>query len=319
MRADRRACPRAGAACSGCSARRRSRPSRRRRSGPAAPRRRGRSRRGAGRPRRMRMWGWWSWAAPSRAPVTAPSTRRQGGCRVATCCGCGSSGSCRPRPTAPRSYLLPAGVHGAFSAGSRCTPASTPAARWRPASGPTCWTPAPAPRCAARCGSCAARSARRTRCTQGATASRSRCETDLAQFDAHCGAGELEQAVALNRGPLLADLDDDWVLEARDEHAERLAAALARLAAAAPDPAKAVSVGAPPARARPARRGRGPRPHAPPGRRRRPPRRADRLRPALGPAARGARARAIDRRPARWPARCAKGPYPRRPGPRRRR
>ena len=46
--------------------------------------------------------------------------------------------------------------------------------------------------------------------------------------------------MALHRGPLLADLDDDWVLEARDEHAERLGAALARLAAAAAGPADAV-------------------------------------------------------------------------------
>ena len=73
-------------------------------------------------------------------------------------------------------------------------------------------------------------------------------------------------------------------------------------------PGQGGRVGAPPARARPARRGGGPRPHAPPRRRRRPPRGADRLRPALGPAARGARARAFDRRPARWPARSAKGP-----------
>jgi len=67
-----------------------------------------------------------------------------------------------------------------------------------------------------------------------------RCETDLAAFDAHVAAGRLEAAVALHRGPLLADLDDDWVLEARDEHAERLGAALARLAAAAATPAEAV-------------------------------------------------------------------------------
>jgi DNA-binding SARP family transcriptional activator/tetratricopeptide (TPR) repeat protein len=67
-----------------------------------------------------------------------------------------------------------------------------------------------------------------------------RCETDLAAFDAHVAAGQLEAAVALHRGPLLADLDDDWVLEARDEHAERLGSALARLAAAAESPAGAV-------------------------------------------------------------------------------
>src|SRR3954447_3159203 len=67
-----------------------------------------------------------------------------------------------------------------------------------------------------------------------------RCETDLAEFDAHVAAGRLEAAVALHRGALLADLDDNWVLEARDEHAERLGSALARLAAAAATPAGAV-------------------------------------------------------------------------------
>src|SRR5438270_653057 len=48
-----------------------------------------------------------------------------------------------------------------------------------------------------------------------------RCTTDLAEFDALCAAGRWEEAVALCRGPLLADLDEDWVLEARDEHAHR--------------------------------------------------------------------------------------------------
>src|SRR3954462_3263655 len=67
-----------------------------------------------------------------------------------------------------------------------------------------------------------------------------RCETDIAAFDAHCAAGELEQAVALSRGPLLSDLDEDWVLEAGDEQAERLGAVLARLATVAP-PAEAIA------------------------------------------------------------------------------
>src|SRR3954452_12891186 len=67
-----------------------------------------------------------------------------------------------------------------------------------------------------------------------------RCTTALGRFDELCAAGKLEEAVALHRGPLLADLDEDWVLEARDEHAERLGAALARLAAAAERPADAV-------------------------------------------------------------------------------
>ena len=124
---------------------------------------------------------------------------------------------------------------------ARAAPGRARARRRSPrASGPTCSTPAPAPRCAARCGSCGARSATTTRSAAGRDRIALRCETDLAAFDAFVAAGRLEEAVALHRGPLLADLDDDWVLEARDEHAERLGAALARLAAAADRPADAV-------------------------------------------------------------------------------
>src|SRR6201994_1763717 len=68
-----------------------------------------------------------------------------------------------------------------------------------------------------------------------------RCETDLRQFDALVAGGRLEEAVVLSEGPLLADFDDDWVLEARDEHAERLGAVLARLAGAAAPPAERAS------------------------------------------------------------------------------
>lgn len=67
------------------------------------------------------------------------------------------------------------------------------------------------------------------------------CTTDLEAFEAHVAAGRLEAAVALQRGPLLADLDDDWVLEARDEQAERLGSVYARLAAAAATPAEAAA------------------------------------------------------------------------------
>jgi len=66
-------------------------------------------------------------------------------------------------------------------------------------------------------------------------------ETDLAEFEAHVAAGRLEDAVALHRGPLLTGLDDDWVLEARDELTERLGSVYARLAAAAATPADAVA------------------------------------------------------------------------------
>ena len=160
-----------------------------------------------------------------------------------------------------------------------------------------------------------------------------RCETDLAAFDAFVAAGRLEEAVALHRGPLLADLDDDWVLEARDEHAERLGSALARLAAAAADPGGRRRLGPPPARARPARRGRRPRPHAPARRRRRPPgalaaydRLSDRLRERARPGAvggdpRAGRGSACDEeaeppRPPRAAAADARGRGPSLVGPR---
>lgn len=68
-----------------------------------------------------------------------------------------------------------------------------------------------------------------------------RCETDLERFDDLVGAGDLAAAVALCRGPLLADLDADWVFEARDAHAARLHDVLARLAAGAATPEEAVA------------------------------------------------------------------------------
>jgi DNA-binding SARP family transcriptional activator len=67
-----------------------------------------------------------------------------------------------------------------------------------------------------------------------------RCETDLARFASAVAGGQLEAAAECCRGPLLADLDEDWVLEARDEHAHRVSAVLARLAEQAPTPQQAV-------------------------------------------------------------------------------
>ena len=68
-----------------------------------------------------------------------------------------------------------------------------------------------------------------------------RCTTDLQELDALVDRGELEAAAALHRGPLLADLDQDWVLEERDRQTARLSAILARLALEAPTPQLAVA------------------------------------------------------------------------------
>ncbi|HWM09083.1 MAG TPA: AAA family ATPase [Solirubrobacteraceae bacterium] len=59
--------------------------------------------------------------------------------------------------------------------------------------------------------------------------------TDAAEFAALIAAGRDEEALALCRGDLLAGLDDDWLLAARDEQREAQTAALARLADAAGD------------------------------------------------------------------------------------
>ena len=53
---------------------------------------------------------------------------------------------------------------------------------------------------------------------------------DLQAFQTLVSRGELEQAVALCRGDLLADLDDDWVNEPREQHRHRLLEVLSQLA-----------------------------------------------------------------------------------------
>ncbi len=59
---------------------------------------------------------------------------------------------------------------------------------------------------------------------------------DAEEFDRLAALGDrasLEAAVALARAPLLADLADEWALEAQDAHRDRLVTALERLAALA--------------------------------------------------------------------------------------
>ena len=53
---------------------------------------------------------------------------------------------------------------------------------------------------------------------------------DAREFARLCARGDLEAAVRLSRGELLAGLDADWVLRARDEHAAELAGCLGALA-----------------------------------------------------------------------------------------
>ncbi len=53
---------------------------------------------------------------------------------------------------------------------------------------------------------------------------------DLQAFEQLVLRGELEQAVAISRGDLLADLDDDWVNEPRERHRQRLLDVLGQLA-----------------------------------------------------------------------------------------
>jgi DNA-binding SARP family transcriptional activator len=62
---------------------------------------------------------------------------------------------------------------------------------------------------------------------------------DAREFDALFDAGQPEAALELARGELLPDLDDDWVLRARDRHRDRWSSALA--AAATADPGVALA------------------------------------------------------------------------------
>ena len=55
--------------------------------------------------------------------------------------------------------------------------------------------------------------------------------TDVAEFDRRVEEGLLGEALELDRGELLAGLDDDWAYARRDEHRDRVAGVLARLAA----------------------------------------------------------------------------------------
>jgi len=65
---------------------------------------------------------------------------------------------------------------------------------------------------------------------------------DVREFDMLLDAGEPEAALSLARGELLPELDDDWVLRARDRHRDRWSSALAAVAASADDPETALAL-----------------------------------------------------------------------------
>ena len=56
---------------------------------------------------------------------------------------------------------------------------------------------------------------------------------DLHELERLRAAGDPEAALALDGGELLADIDEEWVFAARDEHEQRRQALLAEAAAAA--------------------------------------------------------------------------------------
>src|SRR3954449_3941036 len=65
-------------------------------------------------------------------------------------------------------------------------------------------------------------------------------EVDARRFEELVEHGRLREAVELAGAPLLKGVEDDWAFEARDDHRDRMASVLARLADEADDPADAV-------------------------------------------------------------------------------
>ena len=121
---------------------------------------------------------------------------------------------------------------------------------------------------------------------------------DAREVEALLAAGRAEEALALRDGELLAGLEEDWVLAARDAYRERLAARLGALADAAEaggDRAAAVRLSREQVALDPLLRGAGAGAGPPPRGRRRPRRRARGPRAPARAAAPRARDRAVGR------------------------
>jgi DNA-binding SARP family transcriptional activator len=63
---------------------------------------------------------------------------------------------------------------------------------------------------------------------------------DVREFQEALDRGDIQRALEACGAAILDEFDDDWAIEARDDHSHRLAAALESAAAAAVDPAEAV-------------------------------------------------------------------------------
>jgi DNA-binding SARP family transcriptional activator len=63
---------------------------------------------------------------------------------------------------------------------------------------------------------------------------------EIREFDRALAHGDVTRALAACDAPILEDFEEEWAIEARDEHARQLAGALERAAAAASDPTEAI-------------------------------------------------------------------------------
>ena len=63
---------------------------------------------------------------------------------------------------------------------------------------------------------------------------------DVREFQQAIADGDAARALEACDAPILNDFEEEWAIEARDEHAQQLASALERAAAATSDPAEAV-------------------------------------------------------------------------------